>query len=615
MSISDSLNVERSLSDAKWVFSDTDTNEVQRIMRLHKLPEFVARLLYNRGVCAKDVAGFLFPSLKNDFPNPLSLTNMLEMADFVADCIENEKKLAVFGDFDVDGATSTAVLVRFFREIGIYVPFYIPDRLSEGYGPNANALAELRKNGADVVFLVDCGTTSHDVVAAGREMGLEIIILDHHEAEETLPDANFVINPKRKDDTSGLDMLAAVGVAFMVCVAINTELRRRGYYKDNDITEPQLKNYLDLVGLGTVCDMVPLTGVNRLLVRRGFEQMASTSNPGIKALMEVGNVNGEPSPYHAGFVFGPRINAGSRVHQSDLGAKLLTTDITEDALNLAWTLEDCNKKRKSLQNDMVTRARNQVMARSLDQKPVILIDDPDGHPGLAGLVAGQLAKEFGKPACVITYADGKDGTKEGRGSGRSVKGINIAAAFIAARHKGLLLKGGGHAMAGGFTINPDRFDDFYDFMIEDIEKQLAGEVPVFEMPVDGLISVKAIRTDFIKLIENHAGPFGQGNPEPVFVLPKVRVERADIVGKDHVRCFLADWEGGTRIKAVAFRSAEMPLGQALLNNKGEAMHIAGQFKVDNWGGHERAELHILDASYADENALKKPVSEAKTTVL
>ena len=592
------ITVQKSLSNTKWVFQDSDDKEVERIMRLHKLPEFVARLLNNRGVLANDVESYLFPSLKKDFPDPNSFKNMREMSEFLVSRIKNKKKIAIFGDFDVDGATSTALLCRFFREIGIETDFYIPDRLKEGYGPNIDALRKLKDKGADILLMVDCGTTSHDIVAQARDIGLEIIILDHHEAEDTLPDANFVINPKQQDDNSGLDMLAAVGVAFFVCVSLNAELRASGYYKDNRICEPSLKSWLDLVALGTVCDMVPLTGVNRLLVRRGFELMADTGNEGLKALIETSNISGEPKPYHAGFLLGPRINAGSRVHKSDLGARLLSTTDHEEALNLAWALDDCNKKRKSLQAEMLARAKNQVMAKKLDELPVIVIDDPDGHPGLAGLVAGQLARQFKKPACVITYAYSLSGEREGRGSGRSIPGINLAAAFIEARQNDILIKGGGHAMAGGFTIHPDMIQRFQEFMVANVEQQLAGNVPVTEMEIDGLLSVRGVRPDFIRLLENQAGPFGQGNPEPCFVLPHVRVERPDIVGQNHVRCLLADWEGGRRLKAVAFQSADTSLGQAILKNTGQPMHIAGQFKLDSWNGQERVEMHISDAAPA-----------------
>ena len=590
------VEVQRSLGDARWIFAPVDLAAQEHMMRTHQLPELIARLLCARGVATEDVTRFLSPSLRHDFPDPARMTDMSTMADFIAQSIGQGKKIAVFGDFDVDGATSTAVMRRFFRSIEIETDFHIPDRMEEGYGPNIGALAKLKERGADIVFILDCGTTSHDVISQGRALGLDLIILDHHESEETLPDANFVINPKRTDDDSGLDMLAAVGVTFLVCVAINGALRQAGYYKTKNIAEPSLKSLLDLVALGTVCDMVPLTGPNRLLVRRGFELMASTDNAGIKALMQISKTTADPAPYHAGFVFGPRINAGSRIHRADLGARLLATDDMEEALNISWTLDDCNKKRKEIQNEMTTRAKNQVMARQLDQNPIIIVDDPDGHPGLAGLVASSLVKQYGKPAAVITYAQMGNGTREGRGSGRSIPGVNIAAGFMDARQDGLLVKGGGHAMAGGFTIDPDKVEPFYNFMIDHIAKQLNGEDPVIERHIDSLISVRGVKVDFIKMLENQVGPFGQGNPEPIFVLPSVKIERPGIVGKNHVRCSLVDMEGGPRLKAVAFGAADTPLGQALLEHSGRPFHIAGQFKVDSWSGQERPEIHILDAA-------------------
>lgn len=591
------LKIEQSLLAARWIFTQSDPDKVERMMRMHNLPEFVSRLLINRGVTPQDAHSYLFPSLKESFPDPFSLKDMKEMSAYVSEYISEGGKIGVFGDFDVDGSTSTAVMTRFFNAISIETEFYIPDRLSEGYGPNIQALTNLKDKGCDLIFILDCGTTSHDIVSRACQKGANIIILDHHETETHLPEAQYVINPKRKDDDSGLDMLAAVGVTFLACVAINASLREKEFYSQRCLNEPDLRNYMDMVALGTVCDMVPLTGPNRLFVRKGFEYMNKTSNPGLLALKEIGKVSGEVQSYHAGFVFGPRINAGSRVHKSDLGARLLSTDDEQEALNLAWRLDDCNNKRKDIQNEMLARAKTQVMARSLDKKAAILVDDPDGHPGLAGLVAGQLARLYNKPACVVTYATNESGEREGRGSGRSVKGVNLAQAFIGAREKNLLVKGGGHEMAGGFTVKPEKLVCFYEFMIEEVECQLNGDHPVSEIYVDGLISVRGVKVEFIRLIEHNAGPFGMGNPEPVFVLPKIRVERPDIVGKNHVRCLLSDWEGGPRLKAVAFQSADTSLGQALLKSKGQAMHIAGQFKLDSWNGQERAELHITDAAF------------------
>lgn len=599
-----------SLNGHKWIIEPTDSYEVERIMRMHRLPEFIARLLHSRRVKAESVPNFLFPNLRRDFPDPFSLKDMRKAAEFLAAAIFDGRKIAVFGDFDVDGATSTALMVRFFRALGQNIPFVIPDRVSDGYGPNINALKKLRADGTDIVIMADCGTTAHSVVEQGRSIGLEIIIVDHHETEGSLPEANFVINPKRKDDHSGLDMLAAAGVCFLLCVAVNNVLKKENYYSQNNILEPDLKSFIELVGLGTVCDMVPLSGPNRLFVRRGFEQMHNTGITGLKTLIEVSGISGDITPYHAGFALGPRINAGSRVNRADIGARLLATDDKEEAMALSWQLQDCNEKRKSIQNEMMARANNAVLAGNFQNNHGIVVSDPDGHPGLGGLVAGRLKDKYGLPACVITFACDDDGNIEGRGSGRSIPGVNIAKIFMEAREEGLLTKGGGHEMAGGFTINKNKINDFRSFFDKKVEQHLNSEKPVQETRIDGLITAGGLQSDFIKLINDHVGPFGQGNPEPVFLFPNARVYQADIVGQDHVRCFLGDREGGKRIKSIAFRAADTPLGQALLQKPSVSdLHLVGQLKLDTWQGAESAEIHIADGMHATAASALKIAAE------
>jgi single-stranded-DNA-specific exonuclease len=597
------FDVSRSLQQARWVLPDVEMDVVERIARRHGLPEAVARLLCARGVAESDVEAFLYPSLRDHFPDPFSMKDMEAFAMFMADSIDSGKKIAIFGDFDVDGATSSALLYRFLKAVGVTARIYIPGRLTEGYGPNEDALRALKGEGADLVLLLDCGTTALETVAAGRAMGLEIAILDHHEPGETLSTANFTINPKRRDDDSGLEMLAACGVTFMACVAINNKLRAQGFYEQNGIDEPALKSWLDLVALGTVCDMVPLTGVNRLLVRTGFEQMKSTLNQGLKSLIEVSGIKGEITPYHAGFVLGPRINAGSRVHQSDLGARLLSTDDPEEAKNIAWTLNDCNDKRREIQAEMERAAVAQVEAGGLDQYPVIVVTDHAGHAGLVGLVAGRLKEKYDKPACVITYTDNAEGQREGRGSGRSVPGIHIARAFMDAQAAGLLEKGGGHAMAGGFTVLPEKVEAFSAFLQEHVRQQAQKSQANIDTRVDGILSVRGARADFVSMLYRHVGPFGQENPEPLFVISHARIVSADVVGENHVRAMISDWEGGPRIKAMAFRAAGTPLGDAFLKKGAAPLHIAGMLKVDTWNGRESVEMHVRDAAPAAESAL------------
>lgn len=591
------LKIEKSLLQSRWVFPEVNQDHIATMVSAHGLPEMVARLLSSRRVIPDHAEVFLNPKLSRDFPDPFKLQDMDATASMVADAIINGRKMALFADFDVDGATSTAILVRFFRHCGVALPFYIPDRMAEGYGPNINALRKLKAEGAELVLMADCGTTAFDVVEQGREIGLDIIILDHHEAEDRLPVANHVINPKRKDDTSGYTMLAACGVSFMLCVAVNAKLRERGFYQDGP--EAPLKGLLDLLALGTVCDMVPLLGPNRLFVKTGFELMDRKLNPGIRALCEVAGVKTSLSPYHAGFVLGPRINAGSRVHRADLGAIMLSTDDPEEAKNIAWTLNDCNDKRKDIQATMMNEALDMVEAQGLDQHPVILVGNEGWHPGLNGLVAGRLAEKYKKPAAVIAYAPGHDNALEGRGSGRSIAGINVAAAFIDARNAGLIIKGGGHAMAAGFTILPDQIPAFREFLYAHIEKQAAGMEALCETQVDGVLSVRGAAVALVKMLNMQVGPFGMDNPEPLFVLPSVKLYNVDIVGDGHIRTLISDADGGgTRMKAMAFRAAGTPVGQALLKSGPQPMHLAGRLKIDTWNGAEKVEFHIEDAAFA-----------------
>ncbi|OFW96318.1 MAG: single-stranded-DNA-specific exonuclease RecJ, partial [Alphaproteobacteria bacterium RIFCSPHIGHO2_12_FULL_45_9] len=529
------LKVDRSAQGARWIFPEIDNEKIQRMMSDFSVPEMVARLLVARNVETDQVDRFLYPRMARDFPDPSKMADMPAFAAWMAGEIAAGKKIAAFCDFDVDGSTSAALLKKFFRHLGMDIPLYIPDRMTEGYGPNAKAMHTLRNQGADIVLMADCGTTAFDVLAEARSIGLDVCVFDHHEQGEKLPDAKWVINPKRKDDTSGFGMLAAVGVTFLACVAMNKALREAGYFKDKNIPEVPLKEWLDLVGLGTVCDMVPLTGPNRLLVRAGFQQMAQKKNLGLKALCEVGGLKKDPTPEDAGFVLGPRINAGSRVHQADLGAKLLSSEDAEDAKNMAWTLNDCNSKRRDIQADMMREANDMIEKRGLADKPLIMVADESWHVGLNGLVAGEIKQRYGKPACCIAFAPGMSGELEGRGSGRSVPGFNMAALFMAAKDAGLVIKGGGHAMAAGFTVMPDKIPALEEFFQTEAEKIAGGADLISEELVDGIASIRGVRPDFVKLLQDNVGPFGQENPEPRFVIPSVRVVMADIVGESHVR--------------------------------------------------------------------------------
>ncbi len=595
------LITEKSLNKARWVMPDASMDSIARYAQLFDIPEMIARLLVQRGINEAEVDGFLNPTLKNNFPDPFSLKGMGDAAEDLAIAIEEGQKFAIFGDFDVDGATSSSVLYRFLKSVGVKPPIYIPDRLSEGYGPNIDALRKLKEQGADVLMMLDCGTTAFDVVKAGTDLGLKIVILDHHEAEDKLPECWHVINPKRKDDSSDLDMLAAVGVTFMTCVAINNRLRDRGFYKNGRFSEPNLKSLLDVVALGTVCDMVPLSGVNRLFVRAGFTMPYEQMNLGIRNLMQVAGITAPLSTYDCGFVLGPRINAGSRVHKADLGATLLSSDSAEECKNIAWTLNDCNDKRKAIQELMEQQAIDMVEAKGMQDDPMILVAHEDWHPGLSGLVAGRLKEKYNKPSCLVTFAHDLSGKKEGRGSGRSVTGIHIAQSFIDARNAGLLEKGGGHAMAGGFTVEPEKLDELHEFLKDHIAKQMENTDTNVETTIDGILTAGGITVDLVEMLQNQVGPFGQEQPEPVFMLKNVRINKADILGGAHIKVMISDWEGGSWVKAMAFRAVDTPVGDALLSAKTDQFNILGQLKINEWQGRKSAEMHIIDVAYVKGN--------------
>ena len=596
VSLKSVLDVGTSLNKARWVMPDVPLDVLEQAVRRSGASEIAARLLLGRGIALEDFDAFLTPWLKDHFPDPFSLKGMADMAHDVALWIKEGRSFAIFGDFDVDGATSSAVLYRFLKACGIEVRVYIPDRLSEGYGPNEAAFQTLRDEGAEVLFVLDCGITSFDVIAKGRAMGMDIIVMDHHEAEDRLPEANHVINPKRRGDESGLDVLAAVGVTFLSCVGINKLLREQGFWEGR--TAPDLRHFLDIVALGTVCDMVPLLGPNRLFVRHGMARLNRLENAGIAALCDVSRLDGEISVSHLGFALGPRINAGGRIHQSDLGAKLLCTDDPQEAEQIAWQLNDCNDKRKAIQLEMQRGAEAQVEDGGLDQHEVILVDDTDWHPGLSGLVAGKLKDKYGKPACVVTYTKTGEGGLEGRGSGRSISGVHLAQSFIDARNAGLLLKGGGHAMAGGFTIDPVHLDAFKAFMMDHVRAQQSGGAVAIETQVDALISPLGASVALLKELEQQVGPFGQDFQAPLFVMSHVRLHEVDIVGEQHIRLMVSDWEGGSRIKAMAFGAVGTAMGEAFLTQGKQPFHLCGQLSLNRWQGRESAELHVKDAVVA-----------------
>ncbi|NKB50024.1 MAG: single-stranded-DNA-specific exonuclease RecJ [Alphaproteobacteria bacterium] len=583
-----SIDVAQSVTGRRWVFREGDDRAGLMLAQRLDLPEVVGRMLAARGVGIEDAPQFLNPTLRDALPDPNCLADMDRAVARLISAIQDGEPIAVFGDYDVDGATSSALLARFFAAAGAPVRIYIPDRIREGYGPNAPALLRLRAEGVKVVITVDCGITAFEPLAEAAEADLDVIVVDHHVAEPQLPAAAAVINPNRLDDTSDLGMLAAVGVSFLLAVALNRGLRDAGWYNGADRSEPDLLGLLDLVALGTVCDVVKLSGLNRAFVAQGLRVMARRNNTGLAALSDTARINEKPSEYHAGYVLGPRVNAGGRVGEASLGARLLTTGDAGEASELARQLDSFNAERQAIEAEVLEEALAMVEAADSDA-PMVIVTGEGWHAGVIGIVASRLKEKYARPALVI----GLDGDT-GKGSGRSVEGIDLGSAVIAARQAGLLINGGGHKMAAGLTVERTHLADLTTFLNERIGAAAAAGRAVPTLNVDASVRLSGATLELIASIQQIA-PFGAGNPEPRFVLPAVRVATADVVGKGHVRCILSD-DGKNRLKAIAFRAAGEPLGDALLQTGGMPLHIAGKIRLDTWQGREGVQLIIDDAA-------------------
>ena len=582
------LGVEHSLGGRRWQAAPCDERQALAISQRLGLPEVVGRVLAARDISLDDCEGFLNPTLRDLLPDPFHLKGMDVAVNRLVSAVTGGELIGIFGDYDVDGATSSALLSRFFEAAGAAVKVHIPDRMIEGYGPNAPALLRLKEAGAGVVVTVDCGTTAFEPLQEVAEAGLDVIVVDHHEGEAEMPRALSIVNPNRMDETSQHGHLAAVGVSFLLAVAVNKGLRDAGWYEGRK--PPDLMQWLDIVALGTVCDVVPLKGVNRALVAQGLKVMALRRNAGLAALGDVGGVKEKPDAYHLGYIMGPRVNAGGRVGQSDLGVRLLTSDDAAEAVRLAQMLDSYNKDRQEIESHVLLEAIQQVEGMPDDGLPLILAAGENWHPGVIGIIAGRLKERFYRPACVVALEG-----HEGKGSGRSVPGLDLGAAIIAARQSGLLIKGGGHAMAAGFTVSRDRLEDFRIFMGQRLLAQLSSPLmPVLEL--DGVLDAGGATIDLVETLRQ-VGPFGSGNPEPRFVIMSARVVAPRVVGSGHVSCQLAG-RSGQRLKAIAFRAADSELGHALLSNDGTPMHVAGSLKVDSWQGNFNAQLFIDDAAPA-----------------
>ncbi len=583
------LGVERSVTGKAWRARGTDDRAALALAQRLEVPEIVGRCLAARGVGIDDAPRFLNPTLRECLPDPSSLRDMDDAVARLVAAITAGETVAVFGDYDVDGATATAILARFFAALGRPLPVYIPDRMTEGYGPNPAAMRKLAAAGTTVVVTVDCGTAAHEALAAAEEAGLDVIVIDHHVAEAHLPPALAIVNPNRLDEDGALGGLCAAGVTFLLVVALNRALRDAYWYGEGH-PEPDLMALLDLVALGTVCDVVPLTGVNRALVAQGLKIMARRTNPGIAALCDAAGLAARPDAYHAGFVLGPRVNAGGRVGEAGLGARLLATDDPAEAAALALRLDQHNAERQRIEAEVLDAALAAAEDQVAGGAQVILVAGEGWHPGVIGIVAGRLRERFDRPALVVATDGGT-----GRGSGRSVPGVALGPAVIAARQAGILAAGGGHAMAAGFTIAADRLDAFRRFLEERMVGEAGGALPVPALSLDGALTCGAATRELVEVLER-VGPFGAGNPRPRFAFAALRVAYAEPVGTDHVRVRLADAAGGLPLNAIAFRAAATELGRALTGARGGALHVAGTLRLDDWQGRESLQLAIEDAA-------------------
>jgi single-stranded-DNA-specific exonuclease len=587
------LNIERSFSGKRWLERPVNDRQALALSQQFQLPDIIGRFLSARGIAAEFVDDFLDPKLGSLLPDPAHLLDMGAGVDRIINAISENEKIAIFGDYDVDGATSSALLARFFVSIGVNHLVYIPDRIKEGYGPNKKAFEKLKNDGVSVIITVDCGTTAFEPLSFGKSIGLDVIIIDHHIAEVGLPNAVAVINPNRLDEESRHTQLAAVGVSFLLIVALNRALRENGFFKTNSmIREPNLMNLLDIVALGTVADMVPLTGVNRALVVQGLKIMAKRRNKGLSALADIAGMDEAPTTYHLGFLMGPRVNAGGRVGEANLGAKLLSTENSQEALDIAKKLDSYNAERREIEATVLEEALAlaEIKAKEKTSQSLVFIAGKNWHPGVIGIVASRLKERYGLPACILTVQDGV-----ATGSGRSITGVDLGACVISARQAGVLTNGGGHAMAAGFSLDADKLDVFETFLSERISKQIVEGGILPTLNVDGLITIEGASMDLVEIL-NKMAPFGTGNAEPRLVFSGVRIAKVDIVGVDHIRCFITGIDSKKQLSAIAFRCVDTELGQALLKHNGLPLHLVGRLRENNWQGRSSVQLLIDDAA-------------------
>lgn len=565
------------------------------IAQRHGVPELLARVLAGRDVEPDAVEAFLDPTIRRLLPDPHTLTDMAAAVARLADAIARKESIAIFGDYDVDGATASALLCRYLRGCGLDPLVHIPDRIFEGYGPNVEAIRSFAEKRVTLLVTVDCGTTSQEALTEAKNLGLDTVVIDHHQADEQLPPAAAIVNPNRADDLSQLGHLAAVGLVFVTLVALSRELRRRGFWTAA-LAEPDLLSALHLVALGTVADVVPLKGLNRAFVAKGMIALRRRDHPGLTALMDVARLSGPPEPWHLGFLLGPRINAGGRIGRADLGARLLLEEDASECARIATELDRLNRERQQIEMATVEQAEAEALAAlGLEEKGAVVVTAQEGwHAGVVGLVAARLKERYGRPAFAIALERGGANGGLGTGSGRSIAGVDLGRAVRRAVQEGLLIKGGGHAMAAGVTLKKASLGAFRAFLEETLANDVATARRETALMIDGAVSAGGADLALVDMLAR-AGPFGAGNPEPLLALPAHTLAYVDPVGENHIRARFRAGDGKF-VSAIAFRAAGQPLGKALVENRGRPVHAAGCFTVDRWQGAERVQMRLTDVA-------------------
>ncbi len=578
---------ELSLSGKNWIYKKFDSSYVEFLKENFLLDEITAKLLSIRNIKKDSIKSFLEPSIKNLIPNPNTLKDMEKTTLRFLKAINENQRIGIFGDYDVDGASSTAIIGNYLKIIKQNFDIYIPDRRSEGYGPSIKSFQNLIDKKVNLIITVDCGTMSFDAIDFANKNNVDVIVLDHHQSEINLPKAHSIINPNRFDDESKLNYLCAAGVCFMTLISINSALRKQGWFLKNKIKEPNLLNFLDLVSLGTICDVVPLIGLNRAIVKQGLKVINSKKNLGLKTLIDLCKIETKASTYHLGYIIGPRINAGGRVGKCSHGAKLLLNNNPKESFQIATELEKFNLDRKKLETDLLNVILNTVNNDIND--PVLVLCGSNWHEGIIGIIASRIKEKFNKPTIIISLKN-----NIGKASARSVLGFDIGAVILAAIQNKILMKGGGHKMAGGFSIEENKIKKFKEFITKMFKKKIDKKLGKNDIYLDSLISASALNFDFYKKVEK-LSPFGSGNPEPKFIIENVKVLKSLIVGKNHIKSILLS-KDGSNIKTIAFNSYDTDLGQFLLNNKKNTFNIVGKLSLNEWKGEKNVEFIIDDIS-------------------